>query len=110
MKSLFTKYFHFSASFSRGERVIGHNYVLGVTFPPQEEDAERALVEKIEASLLKEVASRDFADVAFLRGINPDDRALLEAFWPRAEKALAPVPLEALSLERDKRSVTTLSR
>jgi hypothetical protein len=43
-------------------------------------------------------------------GVDVDDRALLEALWPRAERALTPVPLESLSLERDGRSRTTLSR
>ena len=111
MKALFTKYFPFSASFFRGEKVIGHNYVLGVTFPAQREDAELLLVEKIEASLVREMASRDLGtDVGFLKGIALDDRALLDAIWPRAERAIAPVPLESLSLERDRRTITTLSR
>lgn len=110
MKALFTKYFRFSASFSKGEKVIGHNYVLGVTFPVQPEEAESALVERIEASLVRPMESRDLgAAVEFLKGVPPDDRSLLEAFWPRAERALAPVPLESLSLERD-RQLTTLSR
>jgi hypothetical protein len=110
MKALCTKFFHFSASFSKGERVIGHNYVLGVTFSAQREDAERGLVEKIEASLVREMASRDLGDVGFLKGVAMEDETLLGAFWPRAEKALAPVVLESLSLERDRRTVTTLSR
>ncbi len=111
MRTLFSKDFHFSASFSRGERVIGHNYVLQVTFPAQNEDLERVLIEKIEKSLVRPMESRDLGtDVEFLKGVLIDDRSLLEAFWPLAERAIAPVQLESLSLERDRCTVTTLSR
>jgi hypothetical protein len=110
MKTLFTKHFHFSASFSKGERVIGHNYVLGVTFPAQHEDAERVLVDKIEA-LVRPMESRDLGtDVEFFKGADIDDQTLLKIFWPLAERAIAPVSLESLSLERDRRTMTTLFR
>ena len=89
---------------------MGHNYVLGVTFPAQQEDVERVLVEKLEI-LVRPMESRDLVtDVEFLKGIPIHDQSLLKAFWPLAERALAPVPLESLCLERDRRTVTTLSR
>ncbi len=110
MKAFFTKKFHFSASFSRGEKVIGHNYVLGVTFPAQAEDAEPGLVDRLEA-LVRPMESRDLGTgVEFLKGVPIDDHSLLKTLWPLAERAIAPVPLESLSLERDRRTVTTLSR
>lgn len=89
---------------------MGHNYVLGVTFPAQHDDTEQILVDKLEV-LVRPMESRDLGtDVEFLKGLTIDDQSLLQAFWPLAERAIAPVPLASLYLERDRRTITTLSR
>ncbi len=109
MKIFCTKFFRFSASFSEGSEIHGHNYVLGVTMPAMDRPAERRIDEKIEAALIRRIDSRDLGmDVDFLKGVPMTDSGLLKAFWQVISREITPITLEALSLERDKRTVTKL--
>ncbi|HTL71073.1 MAG TPA: hypothetical protein VL404_07265 [Candidatus Eisenbacteria bacterium] len=112
MDAAFTKYFPFSASRESGGRVFGHNFVLGVTVDaPAEGEPERRFVSAVETGLISRLDSRDLGlDVDFLKGLPTADGPLLCAFWPIVEKAAAPLRLRALSLERDKRTLSTLTR
>jgi hypothetical protein len=110
VRTVFTRYFPFSASRRSGPKILGHNYVLGVTVRPLSEAAEAALDAAVEESLMKHLRSRDLTDgVAFLAGQPSDDASLLEAFWRRLEPALAPVELLGLTLQREGR-LTALER
>ena len=104
-----TKYFSFSASRESGGRVFGHNFILGVTVDAAGEDAERRLVHSVETGLIRTLESRDLGlDVELLKGGPTSDAELLSAFRPVLEKAAAPQKLRRLTLERDKRTITTL--
>lgn len=102
MTATLTKYFSFSASYSKGQKVTGHNYVLGVTTGELHEHEETFLERGVREALIQKVHSRDFGDhVEFLKGTDFSDHALLKAFWPVIQEAVKPIRLEALSLERD---------
>ena len=110
MTTAFTKFFHFSASHARGEKIKGHNYVLGVTIDPLEEEKETAFEKKVEAVLIKKLDSRDLGtDVDFLKNVEINDLNLLRIFWDLLAVQLPPARLRALSLERDKRTHTAFS-
>lgn len=109
MNTTFTKFFPFSASRSSGARVPGHNYVLGVTTSVPKESQETELVRRIEESLIRKIHTRDLADVDFLRPVPEGDEGLLRAFWPVVEASVVPAKLLVLTLERDRRTTTTLS-
>ncbi len=111
MTLLFTKQFPFSASYARGEKVLGRNFVLEAALEaPADEEAETRFVETVERELVSKIESRDLGiHVDFLKGTSIDDRSLLAAFWPIVERAAAPARLRSLSLERDSRTRTTLS-
>lgn len=110
MKITFTKRFYFSASFSNGGRVYGHNYTLGVTTDAMDENFEIEFEKKIEDSLIKKLQTRDLGlDVDFLKGAHINDANLLKIFWGILKKEIQPAPLYSLSLERDGRTQTVMS-
>ncbi len=106
----FTKTFRFSASFARDGKVWGHNYVLGVSIDaPSSLEAEARFEEAVAASLIRKLESRDLGmDVDFLEGMEISDTHLLVRFSEILRKAVAPLVLRGLTLERDSRSVTSL--
>jgi hypothetical protein len=90
--------------------VVGHNYVLGVTTRALSEADERIFEEKIEASLIHKLQSRDLGlHVEFLKGIEINDENLLRAFWKILGPQIRPNPLLSLSLKRDDRTVFVMS-
>ena len=110
MTALLTKYFHFSASYSRGARVYGHNYRLGVTVDAMGREAEAELERRLRSELVEKLDSRDLGtDVGFLKGVEMSDEALLRVFWEIAAAQARPLKLHSLSLERDSRTRTTLA-
>ena len=110
MKTLLTKSFSFSASFARGAKIHGHNYVLEVMTDALSASAEAALESNIEAVLIRKIDSRDLGtDVDFLKGVEITDTNLLRAFWPILSEAVAPVALHSLTLHRDRRTRTVVS-
>ena len=110
MKIALTKYFRFSSSFSKNNKVFGYNYILGVTTDFIAEDEEVRLEQAITKNLIKKIDSRDLgADVDFLKGAHLNDESLLSIFWPIIKKQIHPVPLRSLSLQRDDRTCVTLS-
>lgn len=85
--------------------MIGHNYVLGVTTGELHEKEEAFLEKGVREALIQKVHSRDLGmQVKFLKGTDFSDPALLRAFWPVIRKAVKPIRLRALSLERDGRT------
>lgn len=108
--ALLTKYFNFSASFSRGAKVYGHNYLLGVTTAALDELSETGLESRIHQALIQKLESRDLGmHVDFLKGVEISDANLLKAFWPVIESAIRPVGLKRLTLQRDERTQTELN-
>ncbi len=104
------KFFHFSASFSKKGKVYGHNYVLGVTVNGVDNGTETMLINKIESGLIDKINSRDLElHVDFLKGVELTDENILRVFWKIIAALIAPVSLKKLSLERDSRTVLTLT-
>ncbi len=102
---LWTKLFHFSASFSKGAEVRGHNFTLAVTAEYADGMDEAAVEEKIEKALIRKVHSRDLSlHVDFLRGVDITDHNLLKAFLGIISREIAPIRLHSLALERDART------
>ena len=100
-----TKTFQFSASFAEGNKVLGRNYTLRVTFRAPDGRLEEELAEKVERSLIQKLHSRDLGeDVDFLKGTELNDPVLLKKFWAVLEPAVRPAVLSSLSLERDRRT------
>ena len=109
-KSLFTKKFHFSASYEKNGKFYGHNYALTLAIDgiPSEEEEFR-LVETVERALIRKVHSHDFGlHVDFLKNVEITPENLLNAFWNKLEPLVRPYRLESISLARDER--TTFSR
>ena len=105
------KRFPFSASFSRNNKIIGHNYCLVLTTPALDDAAENRLVEAVNNGLIRAVHSRDLSlHVDFLKNVEITDKTLLEHFWPVVEKAIAPVKLLSLALERDSKTETQMTK
>ena len=110
MRHTFTKIFCFSASVESHGRVTGHNYKLSVTVDDLEESAEGRFEDAIQKSLIEKVHSRDLGtDVDFLKGQALSDKTLLEAFGGIIQKTVAPLRLRSLTLERDERTIRTLT-
>lgn len=109
MRSQLTKYFPFSASFALAGKVYGHNYVLGITLPALSLPEEAAFEARVRQALIGKLESRDLGlHVDFLKGVEPTDANLLEVFNRILKQALAPLTVNELSLERDKRTITRL--
>jgi hypothetical protein len=110
MNSTLTLVFEFSASYSQGDRVTGHNYILSATFDALEEPAEPAIRAAVEKELIQKIHSRDLGQhVDFLKGKALTDLSLLRTFWPRVSQACSPARLVRLCLERDRRTRWTLT-
>ena len=110
MATSVTKTFEFSASYSRADKVIGHNYTMRATFLAAAEADEDGLTEKIQKTLIQKIHSKDLGEhVDFLKGVAIHERALLKSFWPIIVQAAKPVPLKKLSLERDRSTRWTLT-
>lgn len=110
MKTSQIKKYCFSASFSRGERVIGHNYILGVMTDALDEGQENALDLTVQRALIEKIDSRDLGkDVDFLKNIKIDEMSLLKAFWKILKPEIHPILLRSLFLEKDGRSQMILS-
>jgi 6-pyruvoyl-tetrahydropterin synthase len=111
MEALLTKLFHFSASHALGDKIYGHNYVLGVTVKALSLADEKKFQDGVQSSLIQSLESSDLGlDVDFLKGQEISDENLLRIFWKILEKALSPITLISLSLERDSRTKTCLGR
>ena len=109
MEVLLTKFFRFSASHAAGQKVYGHNYVLGVTVEPLSLEGEKGLEETVGTTLIDRLQSRDLGlHVDFLKGLEINDANLLRSFWKVLEGAVKPAKLRSLSLERSG-ARTTLS-
>ena len=105
-----TKTFEFSASYSKADKVIGHNYTLRATFLAASEADERGLVPKIQDALIQKIHSKDLGEhVDFLKDVVISDVALLRSFWPIIANATKPVLLKKLSLECDRSTRWTLA-
>ena len=108
-KALLTKLFYFSASFSRGRRVYGHNYTLSVTVRFSEKLDETLMEKKIQKGLIHKIHSRDLGlDVPFLKKIPLTDYYLLKAFFKIISREIHPVRLHGLCLERDSKTRLSL--
>ncbi len=106
---LWTKSFHFSASFVRDGRVYGHNFNLLVTLRHADGMDESAVEKTIEESLIQKIHSRDLSThVDFLKNIPITDLNLLTAFDKIISSLISPLKLHSLALERDSRTRFTL--
>ena len=112
MKITLTKKFHFSASYAISpDRVIGHNYILGVTTEGVDEAAEMLLEKKIHEALIQKIDSQDLGmHVDFLKNIKITDTNLLRVFWEIIRVEIHPIELSVLSLQRDEHTEVFISR
>ena len=105
MPAFLTKYFPFSASFSRGTKIHGHNYLLGVTVPYLGRSEEKTLEEKIHSAVITKVHSKDLGlHTDFFKDSPITEENMLKVFWKIIEREIAPVRLKELSLERDQKT------
>ncbi len=111
MTITFTRFFQFSASHTYQDKIVGHNYVLGVTTDTLDDPSEVQFDKKINEALISKLHSRDLGlHVDFLKGARITDDNLLKIFWGMIKKEIDPMPLRALSLERDSRSKVVMSQ
>ena len=111
MEALLTKFFRFSASHSVGDKIYGHNYSLGVTVQALSLEEEKRFELLVEDTLIRRLESRDLGlHVDFLKSTPIEDSALLDAFWKLLEEKIKPARLRSLSLDRDSRTKTSLTR
>ena len=104
-----TKSFAFSASHASGARAIGRNYTFWITVEALDEARELELEATVRRELIEKLHTRDLSEqVDFLKHVEKTDAALLDAFWARLSKPLAPYRPRRLALQRDARTVTTL--
>lgn len=111
MRTLLAKKFPFSASFERGGRHFGHNYVLTVEAEPADGVGDEEITARVDRTLIHKMESRDLGlHVDFLKGLEISDANLLGAFWKILERELKPAVITRLGLQKDARTETTLSR
>ncbi len=110
MNEILTKFFHFSASHSRGGKVIGKNYILEISIRATSAEEELEFEGKVQSGLIGCLESRDLGlHVDFLKGLDLTDLNLLKAFWAKAQEAVPFAEILSLSLTRDAKTKTTLS-
>ena len=111
MKMHLTKKFCFSASHNSGSRVIGHNYILSITAEGIDENLDVLIEQKVKEAVVSKLDSRDLGvDVEFLKGAPITDAHLMKSLWTVIQTAIQPVPLCALTLEKDRATLLSLSR
>ena len=110
MKARLSKKFQFSASHSKEDKIIGHNYRLTVVVSLESLEHESLLETTVQKLLINKIDSRDFGlHVDFLKGFEISDLNLLKAFWELLETPLQPLKLVGLSLERDRMTKVSLA-
>ena len=110
MKTTLSKLFYFSASYSKEDKVFGHNYILEATAEISDEPSEIFFENAIRESLIKKLESRDLGlHVDFLKEVELTEQNILKAFWEVIQKSITPLSLVSLSLQRDKQTKRTLS-
>ncbi len=111
MRTLFTKKFFFSASHEKGDRVLGHNYVLGVVTGSLNDSEETTLEHAVQRALIDKIDARDLGlHVDFLKDTEINELNLLKSFWNILEPEIRPLILSSLFLEKDGRSKVALSK
>jgi 6-pyruvoyl-tetrahydropterin synthase len=101
-RSTLTKFFHFSASYQKNDKIAGHNYILGVTIQSSDEAGELLLVKRIEEGLIQKIQSRDLGtDVDFFKNSPISEPFMLKKFWELINTLIKPLAVISLSLERD---------
>jgi hypothetical protein len=110
MKSAFTKFFRFSASYSKNGKIWGRNFRLGLTTHPMDEKTEETFVRIVEEKLIRRIDSRDLGLHAdFLKIAEWSDMGILRAIKTFLREEIIPVTLKTLALERDENTITVLS-
>ncbi|MBI3315410.1 MAG: hypothetical protein HYZ87_00325 [Candidatus Omnitrophica bacterium] len=89
-----------------------HNYTLNVTVDASDADGlEERLTRQVREALIDKVHSRDLGlHVDFLKGSTINELNLTTVFWGIVKKAISPVKLLSLTLEKDSHSQLTLSQ
>ena len=104
-QAFWTKFFYFSASYSRLDQTHGHNFTLGVTVEYSDKMDEATFINQIEVALVQKIHSRDLSmHVDFLKNIEITDYNLLKIFSEIISRQIKPVKLHSVSLERDPRT------
>ena len=104
-----TKFFNFSASYETKGRIIGHNYVLGVTMDYLTEEDEISVSQKIQHDLIDQIHSKDFGlHVGFLKNKEIVDALLLGSFSEILKKSIFPLKIHTLTLKKDDRTSVSL--
>lgn len=109
MRTELTKTFAFSACHTHSGRVLGRNYLLGITLEWLPEEREKAMSEIVHREIISKVHTRDLGeDVYFLKKSVIDDASILQAFWQRLSGPLSDFRVRRLTLQRDPETSTTL--
>lgn len=110
MKAVITKSFHFSASYAKGERIIGKNYILEAAIDAVSADQEETFEKKVREGLIQRLESSDLSTHAdLLQKAEIDDLGLLKIFWREIARLCPDHKLSALTLYRDTSTRTTLT-
>ena len=110
MKAVLTKSFRFSASTTRGGRILGKNFILDIALEALSVEGEEAFEKKTRDGLIRPLESVDLGlHVDFLKGVEITDLNLLKAFWREMERLCPEFKLLSMTLRRDESTRTTLS-
>ena len=109
MQRTLTRSYGLSASYAKGGRVIGRNFILAVTIDAVGEDDELRLDELVIKNAIAPSHTRDWDQTPdFLRQCGREDHQLLDAFWRELSGPLATFRVRRLALRRDEHTCTTL--
>ena len=96
---------------SKNDKIVGHNYILGVTIKILDGAEEQFLVKMIEDNIIQKIHSRDLGfDVDFFKNSSIGEPFMLERFQTLIENLIKPLSILSLSLERDSNTIFTLSK
>ncbi len=109
MKAVLTRSYPFSASFERDEKIHGYNFKLEISVVWVSEQTEFRLDQKVQASLIDQIHSRDLGlDVPFLANQPISETSLLNTFFEILKKELPDLQILGFALVRDDRTVFSL--
>ena len=108
MRAELTKTFAFSACHTVAGKVLGRNYLLGISVEWEAETPEKKLSDVVHREIISKVHTRDLDENVDFLGKTAvlDDVSLLKAFWGRLSGPLSEFRVHKLTLQRDSQTST----